>query len=136
MTAFLDTNVLLYAVSKTPSEAAKVQVALALLEDRDAVLSTQVLQEFYVQATRPGRADALSHDQARLLMESWLRFQVVSVTPELVFAALATKKRWGLSSWDSAIIEAARSAGCKKVLSEDMQDGRDFAGVKGVNPFA
>ena len=136
MTVFLDTNVLLYAVSKTPSEAAKARVALALLEDRDAVLSTQVLQEFYVQATRPGRADALGHDQARLLMESWLRFQVVSVTLELGFAALATKKRWGLSYWDSVIIESARSAGCKKVFSEDMQRGQDFAGVKVVNPFA
>ena len=136
MTAFLDTDVLLYAVSKTPSEAAKAKVALALLDNPDSVLSTQVLQEFYVQATRVGRADALSHDQARLLMESWLRFQVVSVTPALVFAALATKKRWGLSYWDSVIIESARSAGCKKVFTEDMQDGQDFAGVKVVNPFA
>ncbi len=135
MNVFLDTNVLLYAVSKAPAEAAKARVALRLLDQPDAVISTQVLQEFYVQATRASRSDALSHEQAALLMDSWLRFRVVPVTVELVFAALATKKRWGLSYWDSAILEAARAAGCKKVMSEDMQDGQDFAGVRVVNPF-
>ena len=136
MNVFVDTNVLLYAVSKAPAEAAKAKVALGLLDQHDAVLSTQVLQEFYVQATRASRSDALNHDQAALLMDSWLRFRVVPITPELVFAALATKKRWGLSYWDSAILEAARAAGCKRVMSEDMQDGQNFAGVRVVNPFA
>ncbi len=136
MSVFLDTNVLLYAVSKAPAETEKAKVALGLLDRTDAVLSTQVLQEFYVQATRSSRSDSLSHEQAALLMDSWLRFRVVPVTAELVFAALNTKKRWGLSYWDSAIIEAARAAGCKRVMSEDMQDGQDFSGVKVVNPFA
>ncbi len=136
MNVFLDTNVLLYAVSKAPAEAAKAKVALGLLDQTDAVISTQVLQEFYVQATRASRSDALSHEQAALLMDSWLRFRVVPMTSELVFAALAARKRWGLSCWDSAILEAARAAGCKIVMSEDMQDGQDFAGVRVVNPFA
>lgn len=136
MTVFLDTNVLLYAVSKSPSEAAKARVALGLIGNPDALLSTQVLQEFYVQATRVSRSDPLSHEQASLLMESRLRFRLVPVTQELVFAALASKKRWGLSYWDCAIIEAARVAGCKKVFSEDMQGGQDFGGVKVANPFA
>ena len=135
MSVFLDTNVLLYAVSKSPVETEKAKVALGLLDQTDAVLSTQVLQEFYVQATRASRSDALSHEEAALLMDSWLRFRVTPVTVELVFAALATKKRWGLSYWDSAILEAARAAGCEKVMSEDMQDGQDFAGVTVVNPF-
>ena len=135
MSVFLDTNILLYAVSKSPAETEKAKVALGLLDRTDAVLSTQVLQEFYVQATRASRSDALSHEEAALLMDSWLRFRVMPVTVELVFAALATKKRWGLSYWDSAILEAARAAGCKKVMSEDLQDGQDFAGVTVVNPF-
>ena len=108
MSVFLDTNVLLYAVSKAPAETEKAKVALGLLDRTDAVLSTQVLQEFYVQATRASRSDALSHEEAALLMDSWLRFRVMPVTVELVFAALATKERWGLSYWDSAILEAAR----------------------------
>ncbi|WP_367875103.1 PIN domain-containing protein [Luteolibacter sp. Populi] len=135
MRVFLDTNVLLYAVSTAASEKAKRAVALELLDDPEIVLSTQVLQEFYVQATRATRADALSHGQASLLIESWLRFEVVSVTVEIVVAALSTKNRWRLSYWDSAILEAARSAGCSVVLSEDMQIGQDFDGVKVVNPF-
>ena len=135
MRVFLDTNVLLYAISTTAPEKAKRAIALGLLDDPEIVLSTQVLQEFYVQATRATRADALSHGQASLLIESWLRFEVVPVTVEVVVAALSARDRWQISYWDSAILEAARSAGCAVVLSEDMQHDQDFDGVKVVNPF-
>ena len=50
---FLDTNILLYSISRDAREAAKRDRAVALLERDDGALSVQVLQEFYVQATRP-----------------------------------------------------------------------------------
>ena len=81
---FVDTNVLLYAVSTTPSEAAKASVARDILEAEDLALSVQALQEFYVQATRPGRSGRLSHGQAALLVEAWLRFPVQETTVALV----------------------------------------------------
>ena len=133
---FVDTNVLLYAVSTAGAEAAKQRVARALLAARHLALSVQVLQEFYVQATRATKPDRLSHDQAAALVEAWLRFPTQDTTPPLVRAALATTTRHRISYWDAAIIEAARFQGCTIVLSEDLADNQDFDGVRVKNPFA
>ena len=132
---FVDTNVLLYAVSTAAEEHAKKVRALEILSGRDVALSIQVLQEFYVQATHPRRAARLTHDQALALIESWLRFPVLDVSVRLMRSALATVARWQVSYWDAAIVEAAREARCPTLLSEDFQDGMDFGGVRVVNPF-
>jgi predicted nucleic acid-binding protein len=132
---FTDTNVLLYAVSTARSEASKHAVAQALLAGGDVALSVQVLQEFYVQATRPTRSDALSHAQAAALIEAWLRFPTQDTTPPLVRAALTTTARYRISYWDAAIVEAARLLGCRIILSEDLSDRQDFNGVRVENPF-
>ena len=132
---FADTNVLLYAISRDPKEQDKAARANAILAARDVALSVQVLQEFYVQATRASRPDPITHDQAVRLVESFLRFPVVDTTPELLLAAAATRQRFGISYWDAAILEAARSLGCEVVLSEDLSDGQDYAGVRVENPF-
>lgn len=132
---FVDTNVLLYAVSSSPAERPKASVAAAILKQRDLALSAQVLQEVYVQATRETRRDALSHEQATGLVVAFGRFPVQPTTFELVTAAMETLKRFGLSYWDAAIIEAARALGCSEVLSEDLSAGQDYGGVAVVNPF-
>lgn len=132
---FVDTNVLLHAVSSSPAERPKASVAAAILKQRDLALSAQVLQEFYVQATRETRRDALSHEQATGLVVAFGRFPVQPTTFELVTAAMETRKRFGLSYWDAAIIEAARALGCSEVLSEDLSAGQDYGGVAVVNPF-
>jgi predicted nucleic acid-binding protein len=64
MLRFLDTNILLYSISRDPTETAKRYRAVALIDEGGNALSAQVLQEFYVQATRPTRRDALPHDIA------------------------------------------------------------------------
>ena len=91
---FVDTNILLYAVSKpTPEredERHKRSIALQILDRTDLALSVQVLQEFYVQATRPSRDDRLSHEQAADLIHAWLRYPIQENTVELLQAALAT----------------------------------------------
>ena len=132
---FVDTNVLLYAISKAPDEAAKTEIAIDLLESDDLALSVQVLQEFYVQATRRGKIDALSHDQASSLIESFLRYRVQSNTVWIMRAALETRERFQISHWDASVIEAARTLGCDEVLSEDLNDGQSYEGVVVVNPF-
>jgi predicted nucleic acid-binding protein len=132
---FADTNVLLYAISRDPEEQEKSRRANELLGARDAALSVQVLQEFYVQATRVSRPDRLTHQQALRLVESFLRFPVAQVTPAVMLAAMATGERFRISYWDAAILEAARSLGCDVVLSEDLSDGEDYAGVRVENPF-
>ena len=133
---FVDTNVLLYAVSTDAEEQGKHETALAILEASDLGLSVEVLQEFYVQATRSSRPDRLTHEQATALIESWLRFEIQETSVTLVQQALATKTRWQISYWDAAIVEAARALGCTTLLSEDLQHGMDFAGLRVENPFA
>jgi predicted nucleic acid-binding protein len=133
---FADTNVLLYAVSHDPKERGKAERAREILADRNLAISIQVLQEFYVQATRESRSDSLTHDQAARLVESFLRFTLAEISRDVMLAAITTRQRFKISYWDAAIIEAARSLGCKTVLSEDLNDGRDYGGVRVHNPFS
>jgi predicted nucleic acid-binding protein len=132
---FVDTNILLYAISRDPAEQDKAKRADEILSGRDLALSVQVLHEFYVQATRASRPDPITHQQAVRLIESFRRFPVQDITSAIVTAALAASDRFQLSYWDSAIIEASRAMGCTEVLSEDMGGGQDYAGVRVTNPF-
>lgn len=132
---FVDTNVLLYAVSRVPVEARKAETARRLLDAADLAMSVQVLQEFYVQATRSTKTDALSHNEAALLVEAWLRFPVQETTVPIMMAAARAADRYRISYWDAAIIEAARSLGCTTLVSEDLSHGQDFDGVVIENPF-
>ena len=133
---FVDTNILLYAISRDPAERSKAQRANSLLAARDLALSVQVLQEFYVQATRKSRPDPLTHEQAVALVESFLRFPVLEITTGVMLAALAACRRFNISYWDAAILEAGRALGCDVILSEDLSDGQDYGGVRVENPFA
>ncbi|MBV8189406.1 MAG: PIN domain-containing protein [Alphaproteobacteria bacterium] len=132
---FIDTNVLLYSISLHPREAAKRQRAIALLASEDLALSAQVLQEFYVQATRSGRPDALPHDIASGLVRAWARFPVQEISLAIVTAALDIRARHGFSYWDAAIIAAAQALGCRELLSEDMSHGQRVGSVRIVDPF-
>lgn len=136
MADFVDTNVLLYAASDLVEERGRRATARAILERDDLVVSAQVLQEFYVQATRAAKPDRLAHEAAVALVESWLRFPVVETTVSLVQQAIATASRWRISYWDAAIVEAARIGRCPTVLTEDLQPGMNFAGVTVRDPFA
>jgi predicted nucleic acid-binding protein len=132
---FIDTNVLLYSISRDPSEAPKREIAVALLDTENIALSVQVLQEFYVQATRATRLDAIAHEIAVGLMRTWLRFKVQEITLPIMLGALEIKVTYGLSYWDAAIVAAARALGCRELLSEDMSHGRELEGVTIHNPF-
>jgi len=133
--SFIDTNVLLYATSSLPGEEAKRMLAEDLLEADDLALSVQVLQEFYVQATRPTRQRRLDHQLASSFIRVWLRFPVQPMTLGIFHDALAIAQAHRLSYWDSAILAAARACGCVEVLSEDMGHGSRLAGIHIVNPF-
>jgi predicted nucleic acid-binding protein len=113
----------------------KRDIAIALLERNDLALSVQVLQEFYVQATRTTRTDALSHEIAAGLIHTWVRFTVQETTIQVMLAALEIKLQHQLSYWDAAIVAAARALGCSELLSEDMSHGRIIETVLMTNPF-
>jgi predicted nucleic acid-binding protein len=132
---FLDTNVLLYSISTAPEELHKREIAVALLDRDDCALSVQVLQEFYVQATRPARSDPLTHEIAVGLIEAWSRFPVQEITMAVLGGALEIRETHRLSYWDSAIVSAARALGCRTLYSEDLSHGRTIEGIAIVNPF-
>jgi predicted nucleic acid-binding protein len=125
----------LYSISRDPGEAEKRERAIELLDLNDGALSVQVLQEFYVQTTRPTRPDPLPHEIAANLIHTWTRFRVQEIDLVILSAALEIKAAHGFSYWDSAIIAAARALGCRELYSEDMSHGRRVDGVVILNPF-
>ena len=101
----------------------------------DGASSVQVLQEFYVQATRATRPRPLPHETAIGLITVWTRFKVQEITLSMLASALEIKAAYGFSYWDSGVIAAARALGCRELYSEDMSHGREVEGVMIVNPF-
>jgi predicted nucleic acid-binding protein len=137
LTTFVDTNVLAYA--HDVSERARQPVARALLDElwrtRSGALSTQVLQEFYVVATRKF-VPAMARSAARNIVASYSAWPVVGVDTALILSASALEERHRLSFWDALIVEAAHRAGAARLASEALQAGRRLRGVAIVNPFA
>jgi predicted nucleic acid-binding protein len=135
-TRFLDTNILLYSISDAQRERVKRDIAVALVEQQGNALSVQVLQEFYVQATRVSKPNPLPHETAVALLRIWLRrFAVQDMTVSILDDALQIKAAHRLSYWDAAIVAAARALGCGELVSEDMAHGSTIGGVRIVNPF-
>ena len=133
--AFLDTNILLYTITREPAERTKKAVAIELLNQTDVALSVQVIQEFYVQATRSTRPDPLTHEIAAGLIATWTRFRVQEITLSILNGALEIKAGHGFSYWDSAIVAAARALGCRELYTEDLTHGREVEGIIIINPF-
>jgi predicted nucleic acid-binding protein len=133
MSDFLDTNVVVYAFDTADPE--KQRAAVDVLESgRRLVVSTQVLAEtWWVLTHRLERP--LSEDTAAEVIDELCRLPVVSTDADLVRRAITTSRRWQLAVSDALIVEAARSSGCDRILTEDLQSGQDFDGVTVVNPF-
>jgi len=114
-------------------------IAEAVLDElwhsRAGVLSTQVLSEFYVVATRKF-ATPMSRREARSVIHAYAAWPVVPVDPTLIVAASSLEERHRLSFWDALIVEAARRSGAHRLVSEDLQSGRRMAGLAIENPFA
>lgn len=135
MTAFLDTNVLLYAVGRNPEDEAKRARAWELIDGGELSFSLQVLQEFYYQATRSHKPPSLPHDIAVEFVEQWRRFPIQETTLALLELGFEIQERHRFSFWDSMIVAAALAQGCDTLWSEDMDDGRIVNGMRIANPF-
>ncbi len=133
---FIDTNVLLYAHDRTAAQ--KRDVARDLIADlwggRAGALSTQVLQEFYVNATRK-LPRPLSASAARKVIGRYATWTVHRIEPADIIAASELEKRHRQSFWDALVIVSAARVGATTLATEDMQHGRMIAGVRIVNPF-
>ena len=134
--AFFDTNVLVYAFDN--GEPEKNAISKQLIHDfggdGNLVLSTQVLQEFYVTLTKVGRS-LLSREEAGDLVSDFAEFPLVQVDKNIISWAMKRHQSKAFSFWDALIVEAALQSGCSQLLSEDMQDGLVIGSLTIRNPF-
>jgi predicted nucleic acid-binding protein len=132
--SFFDTNVLIYADDK--ASPAKQLRALNLIAEhrraRTGVVSLQVLQEYFVAATRKLRLDAAI---ARRKVELLSEFDVAIPEVADVLAAIDLHRLHAFSFWDALVIRSAKQTGCSVLFSEDFQAGREIDGLQIVNPF-
>lgn len=137
MPSFVDANVLVYAEdrdAKTKHGLAR-DLIVQLWDNREGVLSVQVLQEFYVNVTRKLKKPVPSA-KALGIIEEYLTWTVVENTGRLLTEAIALQQRARLSFWDALVVQAAVEAGCDRLYSEDLNTGQKFGSVTVVNPFA
>lgn len=133
---FVDTNILVYAYDRSAgSKRQKAQRVLAgLWKSGLGVVSTQVIQEFFVTVTRklPNPIDV---NTAKDIVNDFLKWNHVTVEGTMILDAIDLHRNHGYSFWDSLIIVAAQQADCKLLLSEDLASGHALAGVTIRNPF-
>ena len=131
---FLDTNIILYAYDL--DAPAKRMVALQLVEQGwtspgDTAISVQVLQEMHVNLAKRG----LSMTEATQIVRDFTDWPVVDNTLDLLQVALDEQARWRISLWDALILAAARASGAAELITEDLNHGQDYGGVRAINPF-
>ncbi|HVZ44619.1 MAG TPA: PIN domain-containing protein [Ramlibacter sp.] len=135
-TVFVDSNILIY--SEDPGAQAKQQVAFdwlrLLWQRRIGRLSTQVLNEFYVNVTRK-LTPAMPVGDARAKIRQYADWNPWLVDAATVESAWAVEARYGLHFWDSLVVAAAQHSGCRYLISEDMSHEQSFGGVTVLNPF-
>lgn len=132
---FLDTNILIYALDQdAPDKRRRSRELIAdIAVAGTGVISTQVLQEFYVTATRKMGVAPLA---AKEMLQAFTVLETVQVTPELIERAIDRSILSQLSFWDALIVAAAASSECSTIYSEDLNAGQVIGGVRIENLFA
>jgi predicted nucleic acid-binding protein len=135
---FLDTNILVYSIDSSTELKQKRNVARKIvtthIRQESGVISIQVLQEFFQVATRKIETP-ISIGDALEYMQYMSTLQIIAPDFDMVVAAARLHQRYSLSSWDALIVQAAKTAGCTQIVSEDLQDGFRLDGLTIKNPF-
>jgi len=133
---FLDSNIIVYAYDRhEPEKLVKARsLLISGIAQENAVVSSQVLGEFFVVVTQRIK-EPLSGDEAMRIIEILSVLPVVEIDLSLVKRAIETYKTYGISYWDSLILAAAEYTGCRKLVSEDLNDGQEYNGIVVENPF-
>jgi predicted nucleic acid-binding protein len=133
---FVDSNVLIYAhdLDAGPRQQRAAKRLIELWDAQAGRLSTQVLQEFYVNVTQKIKVP-LSRSAAREVVRNYAPWVESWITPATVIRASEIGDVWHLSFWDGMILAAAEEIHATKLLSEDLNHDQVIAGVRIVNPF-
>ncbi|MCW5724324.1 MAG: PIN domain-containing protein [Maricaulaceae bacterium] len=130
---FVDTNILIYAASRSPQEASKKTRAMGIIA-ADFTLSAQVLQEFYAVAVRKAE-HRLSPRAALEWIERLAEHTCQPLDDLLVREAIRLSRRHKISYYDAAIVAAAERLGAETLYTEDLGHGQSYGPVRAVNPF-
>ncbi len=131
---FLDTNILLYGYDlDAPLKRGIAQslIEQAWIQPGYVAISVQVLQEFHANFVRRGHPPA----EAAALIGDFSLWPVIDNSLVLLRLGLSLQARWQLSLWDAMIVAAAQTSGARELLTEDLNHGQDYGGVRVVNPF-
>jgi len=133
---FVDTNILIYAhdVDAGDRHWRAKEVVRALWDTGAGMISTQVLNEFYVNVTQK-IPSPVEPPQARAVIEAYLNWHVQTPGPESVLAASEIQQRYRISYWDALIVHAASKGGASVLYTEDLNAGPVIEGVRIVNPL-
>jgi predicted nucleic acid-binding protein len=136
MKSFIDSNVLVYLFDQDSPEKKTIAQGIILDEGSggNLLLSTQVMQEFYVTVTRK-LARPLTPGVALEAVRRFAAMPLVTVDGSLILSAIQLSQRDSISFWDSLIIEAALRGGAQRLWSEDLQHGRTIGKLRIENPF-
>jgi len=134
---FIDTNILLYAISPRTEEAAKRAIAERIVKSAGWGFSTQVMTEFYSNAIKPEpRGPGLGQVAAGRYLDTLLLLNRCQPTDHaLIMAAIRLHQRFRIDWWDAPILAAAQRLGCTHLVSEDFSHGQNYDGVTVLNPF-
>jgi predicted nucleic acid-binding protein len=132
--SFFDTNVLIYAALGRRDTPSKHSRAVDLLSEANFGISTQVLQEFYVNATKKSSKPLLPVE-ALEWVERLAERPCIEITPDMVRDAIATSVRWQINYWDAALLVAAENLGAGILYTEDLNNGQLYGSVRVINPF-
>ena len=132
---FIDTNLLVYSLDEHfPDKREKARAVLRTLEqERRAVISTQVLQEFYCASTKKLGVDSA---RAQSYVKAFERFEVAVIEPPAIHKAIDISSFYQLSFWDALIVAAATQTNCTELYTEDLSAGQVLQGIIVVNPFS
>jgi predicted nucleic acid-binding protein len=132
--SFFDTNILIYGDDETAPK--KQERALKLFEEHrrasTGVISLQILQEYFVTATKKLRLNVVV---ARRKVELLAKLDVVILNEDDVLAAIDFHRLHAFSFWDALVVRAAKQGGCSVIFSEDWQHGTEIDGMRIINPF-
>ena len=131
---FLDTNILVYAISALDEDSFKKARALDLIQTADFGISSQVLQEFWVTVTRKIRKP-LPLEVALALLDEYRLFPIAYTDYPLIVAAIEHSLRYEISYWDGAIVAAAEALEAPVLYSEDLSHDQQYGTTRVVNPF-
>ena len=131
---FIDTNILIYSLDKyAPDKQKKArQLLRKAAVEHNGVISTQVLQEFYVAATRKLDVDPIL---AKEMVNKFKNYETVLITTEMINDAVDCSILQRITFWDSLILVAGEKALCETIWTEDLNNGQIIKGIKITNPF-